>query len=87
MNLPPEASDLQVGGGAAVDARGAEGPVWVLATPVDVHAGASETVVITFRLPAGPGAMTVVPSARLTPVSWHYRGASYTDSAPFTLSW
>ncbi len=87
VNLPPEASHLRVAGGAAVDALGAEGPVWLLATPVDVHAGASQQIVVTFTLPPGHGSMTVVPAARLSPVSWHYRGATYGDAAPFTLSW
>jgi len=87
VNLPPEASHLEVSGGGTVDALGAEGPVWLLATPVDVGAGAQQQVVVTFRLPAGHGSMTVVPSARVSPVSWHYRGASYSDAAPFTLSW
>jgi len=87
VNLPHEASDLQVRGGAPVDARGAEGPDWVLATPVDVKAGASQQIVVTFRMPAGHGSMTVVPSARLTPVSWHYRGAIHSDAAPFELTW
>jgi hypothetical protein len=87
VNLPPDASHLQVSGGAPVDALGAEGPDWLLATPVDVKAGASQQIVVTFRLPAGHGSMTVVPSARLAPVSWSYRGASYSDAAPFTLSW
>jgi hypothetical protein len=87
VNLPPQASHLAVSGGARLDALGAEGPVWVLATPVDVKAGSSEQIVVTFRLPAGPGSMTVVPSARLAPVPWYYRGATYSDAAPFTLSW
>ncbi|HVC71024.1 MAG TPA: DUF4012 domain-containing protein [Acidimicrobiales bacterium] len=87
VNLPPQASHLQVPGGPAVEVRGAEGPVWVLATPVDVHAGATETIVVTFDLPAGHGSLTVVPSARLSPVTWHYRGAVHSDATPFTLSW
>ncbi len=87
LNLPPQASDLQVRGGAPLDARGAEGPDWLLATPVDVKDGSSEQIVVTFRLPAGPGSMTVVPSARLAPVSWRYRGSVFSDAAPFTLSW
>jgi hypothetical protein len=87
VNLPPQASHLAVSGGAPLDALGAEGPVWLLATPVDVKAGSSEQIVVTFRLPAGPGSMTVVPSARLGPVPWRYRGAVYSDAAPFTLSW
>ena len=80
--LPPRGS-----GGAPIDALGAEGPVWLLATPVDVKAGATQQIVVTFRLPAGHGSMTIVPSARLSPVSWRYRGSTYDDDAPFTLSW
>jgi hypothetical protein len=87
VNLPPEASHLQVRGGGTLDALGAEGPAWLLATPVDVKAGGSQQIVVTFRLPAGPGSMTIVPSARLSPVSWHYRGTVRSDAAPFTLSW
>jgi hypothetical protein len=87
VNLPPRASDLEVRGGAPKDAFGAEGPVWLLATPVDVKDGATQQIVITFQWPAGPGSMTIVPSARLNPVSWHYRGAVYNDASPFTLSW
>jgi hypothetical protein len=87
VNLPAEASHLQVVGGAREDALGAEGPVWLLATPVAVQAGTTEKIVVTFRLPPGHGSMTIVPSARLNPVSWHYGGAVYNDGAPFTLSW
>jgi Protein of unknown function (DUF4012) len=87
VNLPAEASHLRVLGGAREDALGAEGPVWLLATPVAVKAGTTEKIVVTFRLPPGHGSMTIVPSARLNPVSWHYGGATYNDGAPFTLSW
>ncbi|HEY5252076.1 MAG TPA: hypothetical protein VIJ09_10455, partial [Acidimicrobiales bacterium] len=82
-----DASHLQVRGGAPVDTLGAEGPVWLLATPVDVKEGATQQIVVTFQLPAGHGSMTVVPSARLNPISWHYRGDTYNDASPFTLSW
>jgi hypothetical protein len=87
VNLPPQATHLGVRGGATLDALGAEGPDWLLATPVDIKAGASDQVVVTFDLPPGPGSLTVVPSARLAPVSWHYDGSVYSDAAPFTLSW
>jgi hypothetical protein len=87
VNLPPEASHLAVTGGPALDALGAEGPDWLIATGVDVKAGASQQITVTFDLPAGHGSMTVVPSARLQPVVWHYRGNSFNDGAPFTLSW
>ncbi len=42
VNLPPDASHLQVRGGAPVDTLGAEGPDWLLATPVDVKEGATQ---------------------------------------------
>jgi hypothetical protein len=87
VNLPAEASKLGIRGAATIDALGAEGPDWLLATPVDIKAGDSEQIVVTFRLPAGYGSMTIVPSARLQPVVWHYLGAVHNDSAPFTLSW
>jgi hypothetical protein len=87
VNLPPEATHLGIRAVATIDALGAEGPDWLLATPVDVKAGASEQIVVTFRLPAGPGSMTVVPSARLSPVPWDYRGTVHNDTAPFTVSW
>ena len=87
VNLPPQASHLAVAGGAPLDALGAEGPDWLLATPVDIKDGAAQKVVVTFELPAGPGSLTVVPSARLAPVLWHFRGAVYSDANPFTLSW
>lgn len=87
VNLPAVADDLRVRGGGRLDALGAEGPAWLLATPVDVRAGRSQRIVVTFRLPPGSGSMTVLPSARLSPVSWTFRGERYSDAAPFTLSW
>jgi hypothetical protein len=87
VNLPAEATHLAVAGGAPIDVLGAEGPVWVLATPVNVNAGTSQKIVVTFDLPAGHGTLTVAPSARITPASWHYRGGTYSDAAPFNLSW
>jgi hypothetical protein len=87
VNLPGVSSTPHVDGSPALDALGAEGPTWLVATPVDVKAGASEQVVVRFTVPGAHGQLSVLPTARLTPVSWRYRGASRTDAAPFTLSW
>jgi hypothetical protein len=87
VNLPAVASDLDLGAGVPIYARAAEGPAWLLATPVDVKAGASTQVVVTFPLPSGPGSMTIVPSARLTPETWSYEGTDHSDTAAFSLSW
>ena len=87
VNLPGYASSPRVDGNPTLDAFGAEGPTWVVATPVDLKAGQDQKIVVRFTLPQVTGEVRVVPTARLTPVTWHYRGSTHTDSVPFTLSW
>ncbi|HVA02320.1 MAG TPA: DUF4012 domain-containing protein [Acidimicrobiales bacterium] len=87
VNLPGYASTPRIEGNPPLDALGAEGPTWVIATPVDVKAGQSQTVVVRFTLPQASGEVRVLPTARLAPVTWHYRGTTETDAGPFSLSW
>jgi hypothetical protein len=87
VNLPGYSSLPHIEGNPTLYALGAEGPTWVIATPVDVKAGDSEQFVIHFTLPQSSGQVSIVPTARLTPVTWHYRGSTTTDAVPFTLSW
>jgi hypothetical protein len=87
LNLPGYASTPRLDGAPPLDALGAEGPTWLVATPVDVKAGASERFVVRFTLPQAHGQLSVLPTARLTPVSWRFGGHSTTDSSPFTVSW
>jgi Protein of unknown function (DUF4012) len=86
VNLPGYASLPHIDGNPKLYALGAEGPTWVIATPVDVKAGDSEQFVIRFTLPQSSGQISIVPTARLTPVTWHYRGSTTTDAVPFTFS-
>jgi len=86
VNLPSGARNLTVDGNPPIAAIGAEGPAWVIATQVDVKMGQDERLVVRFTLPAH-GRMTVLPTARLDPVTWKYRGQTHTDAAPFTLTW
>jgi len=86
VNLPGYASVPHVGGDPPLDALGAEGPTWVIATVVDVKAGQSEQVVVRFTLPQASGQIQVLPTARLNPVTWSYRGTTTTDAVPFTVS-
>jgi Protein of unknown function (DUF4012) len=86
VNVPGYASVPHIDGSPILDALGAEGPTWVIATPVDVKAGQSQQVVVHFTVPQTTGQLRVVPTARLTPVTWHYRGSPSTDAGPFTLS-
>ncbi|HTT86522.1 MAG TPA: DUF4012 domain-containing protein [Acidimicrobiales bacterium] len=87
VNLPGFFYQPQVVGDPSIDALGGEGPTWVIATPVDVKAGATQRIVVSFTVPEAHGQLRVVPTARLTPVTWRYRGSEQTDAAPFTLSW
>ncbi len=86
VNLPGYASVPRVEGNPPLDALGAEGPTWVIAAPVDVKAGQQQQIVVHFTLPQTTGQFTVLPTARLTPVTWHYRGTTTTDAVPFTIS-
>jgi len=87
VNVPGYASVPHIDGNPTLDALGAEGPTWVIATPVDVKAGEAQRFVVRFVLPQASGRITVLPSARLTPETWHYRSTTTTDAARFTVSW
>jgi hypothetical protein len=86
VNLPGAARGIHIDGGPPLVAFGAEGPAWVIATPVDVKTGEVVSVVVRFSAPAH-GRLTVVPSARINPVAWRYRGVTHADGVRFTLSW
>jgi hypothetical protein len=87
VNVPGYASPPRVDGSPHLDALGPEGPTWLIAAPVDVKAGGSQTVVVRFTVPGAHGTMTVLPSARLSAVPWSYRGTTSSDAAPFSVSW
>ena len=87
VNLPGYASSPRIDGNPPLDARGAEGPTWIIATPVDIKAGQAQQVVVRFTLPMTSGQIKVLPSARLTPVTWHFRGEITSDAVPFTVAW
>jgi len=89
VNIPADASSRFYATGASGPpvAWGAEGPVWLLAVPVDVKAGRTQTVVVHFKMPGDHGSVTVEPSARIPPESWTFRHRSFTDATPVSLSW
>ena len=89
VNLPADAArgfDATGASGKPV-AWGADGPVWVLAVPVDIKMGTSQTVTVHFQLPGSHGSVIVEPSARIPPESWTFRGSSFADATPTTVSW
>jgi Protein of unknown function (DUF4012) len=89
VNLPADASrDFYATGASGPPvAWGAEGPVWLLAVPIDVKEGRSQTVVVHFEMPGTHGSITVEPSARIPAEAWSFRGRDFTDATPVPLSW
>jgi Protein of unknown function (DUF4012) len=89
VNIPADASSHFYATGATGPpvAWGAEGPVWLLAVPIDVKTGHSQTVVVHFTMPGVHGSVIVQPSARIPPESWTFRGRNFTDAAPVDISW
>jgi hypothetical protein len=89
VNLPADASrDFEATGASGTPvAWGAEGPVWLLAVPVDIKAGHSQTVAVHFSMPGTHGTATVQPSARIPAEDWSFRGRSFTDASATNVSW
>lgn len=89
VNIPADASSdfFATGATGPPVAWGAEGPVWLLAVPIDIKAGRSQTVVVHFTVPGDSGTITVEPSARIPAENWSFRGRSFTDAIPTSVSW
>lgn len=89
VNLPAAASDLTLRGpdGTRPEVKGAEGPTWLMVTPIDLAAGRSARVVVGFDLPGETGSLRVVPSTRLPAAAWSFGSQRFSDSAPHTVSW
>jgi hypothetical protein len=86
-NLPADATRITVTGGGPLAAKGAEGPTWLVASPLTILQGGSATVVTRFVLPGTHGSMTVVPSTRIPPEQWTADGRTHNDDAPFSITW
>ena len=62
-------------------------PAFAAAADLELAAINQDGTVVRFTVPQSSGQVSVVPTARLTPVTWHYRGSTLNDAVPFTLSW
>jgi hypothetical protein len=87
LNLPAGSFHVQVEGKPPFVVQGAEGPTWLVVSPLNVRQGDREQVVVHFDLPSEVRRVTVLPSARLNAVLWTYAGGNATDAAPFVISW
>ena len=87
VNLPGYVRHVSTPSARSVVTSGPEGPSLLVATSVDIKAGATERVTYDFELPEAHGTLTVLPSARIPPVQWDANGTYFEDSASHTVSW
>lgn len=86
-NVPRGAANLRIDGDPVLVARGPDGPTEVIAAPVLLPRGSSQTMVIRFRLAAGVESMRVEPSARIPPVAWTVPGGEWEGDAARVVTW
>jgi hypothetical protein len=86
-NVPGTATDLSINGAGPAAARGGEGPTWLVAAPINLMAGADQTVTVRFTMPGSHGSMVLVPSARIPAEQWTANGRTFDDTRPTTISW
>ncbi|MBW3555302.1 MAG: DUF4012 domain-containing protein [Actinobacteria bacterium] len=86
-NVPGGAANLRIDGDPALVARGPDGPTQVIAAPVLLPRGSSQTMVIRFRLAAGVESMRVEPSARIPPVAWSMPGEEWEGDTARVVTW
>jgi hypothetical protein len=91
VNLPGYARDITSPSASSVVASGPEGPTILEGATMSILAGATQSITFHFVLPEAHGSMTVVPSARIPPATWHVAGSAgsstFDDSAPRTITW
>ncbi|HWW44039.1 MAG TPA: hypothetical protein VN180_03135, partial [Acidimicrobiia bacterium] len=67
---------------------GIDGPTKVGAAGyLDIPARTERNVVVRFQLPAGVSSMTIQPSARIPPITWHFGNTTWQDLRPERVAW
>ena len=87
VNLPGYARQISSPSARSVVASGTEGPTILEGTTVDIPQGGTQQITFNFVLPEAHGTMTVVPSARIPPVTWHVGSTTFQDDSPQTITW
>ena len=91
VNLPGYARDITSPSNSSVVTSGAEGPTILEGATLDILQGATQSITFNFVLPEAHGSMTVVPSARIGPATWHVEDAAgkstFQDDQPQTITW
>lgn len=91
VNLPGYARDITSPSNSSVVTSGPEGPTLLEGATMQILAGATQRITFNFVLPEAHGSMTVVPSARIPPATWHVvdtaGNSTFEDDAPHTITW
>ncbi len=87
VNLPGDVRHVSSPSAHSVVTNGPEGPTLLVGVSVDIPAGATQSVTFNFVLPQSQGTLTVMPSARIPPVTWHVGDTTFEDDTPHTVSW
>ena len=67
---------------------GIDGPTKVSAAGyLDIPARTERNVFVRFQLPAGVSSMTIEPSARIPPITWHFGNMTWQDLRPEHVAW
>ncbi|MDP8962000.1 MAG: hypothetical protein M3N32_10355 [Actinomycetota bacterium] len=77
--MPGSAGSGRFDGFDQLAVAGSDGATRVVAVPVQIPRGEETTLTLRFELPAGPGAVRVLPSARTPRISWTGPDRSWQD--------
>jgi hypothetical protein len=79
FNLPQDATGITFDGQQNEFLSGPDGPTQAIAIQTDLQAGQSATYVLHFYRSQSAEFTRVMPSARATPTTWHFRNDSWVD--------
>lgn len=90
ITVPSMASEVQVSPAPRFEINGPDGPVTIMAYRLEIAPGATQRQIITITIPedrvSSPNAtLVVVPTARPSPVQWHWNGEQFSDHEPVEL--
>lgn len=85
INVPGTSSGLRFVPQRRLEVFGADGPLFVMASRIQLRPGQTETVLVEYELPAAVSIVDVLPSARYPTMTWTYGSLSIEDAEAFEL--
>jgi hypothetical protein len=87
VDVPAAARDVRIVGVDRPVAQGPDGAAQVVATGLELPAGQSQQLVVTFRMPGRHGHVVIEPSARFPGITWHHGSRSWQDFGGERANW